>query len=91
MPNYNYRCCKCKQITELALPISTDPKKLLGCECGYTMRRVMRVPGAVKGFKTFAGDWFKKTYGHDVGEAYEDKARQTEDRKVLEREMNNEI
>jgi len=51
----------------------------------------MRAYGAVKGFKVFAGDWFKKKYGHDVGEAYDDKARQAEDKKVMERELKRQL
>jgi len=50
------------------LSISTDPKKLFPCECGYTMKRIIRTGASFKGFKTFAGDWFKKTYGYDFGE-----------------------
>lgn len=86
MPNYLYKCCECKEIVDLTLPISTDPKELFTCPCGYTMKRIMRAPGAFKGFKVYAGDWFKKTYGHDLRTPYEDKVRQQEDRKTLEKE-----
>lgn len=69
MPNYIYKCCKCKQKTKLNLPISTDPKKFFACRCGYTMHRtivVAQFPEKVG--KVWAGDWFQKTYGHDISE-----------------------
>lgn len=98
MPNYLYKCNRCEDIVDLAMPISTDPKQFWNHPghknvCLGLFYRIMRAPGAVKGFKVFAGDWFKKTYGHDLGETYEDKARQADDRKTLEREhrKNNEI
>lgn len=70
MPNYAYRCGKCKQITTKSLPISTDPRQAFACECGYLMKRII-VSGALfpeKVGKVWAGDWFKKTYGHDIDE-----------------------
>lgn len=76
MPGYHYKCCKCKGITKLELPISTDPKKFFGCECGYTMKRII-VAGAQfpeKVGRVWAGDWFKKTYGQDIGEAARERA-----------------
>ena len=89
MPGYSYKCGKCKQITMLELPISTDPDKRFGCECGYLMKRVIAVvpqfPKEVG--KVFAGDWFKKTYGSELGEGSENEATQAEDRKTLEREF----
>jgi hypothetical protein len=72
-----------------SLPMSTEPSKIFQCSScpnGEMSRRIIN-PGAIKGFKVFAGDWFKKEYGHDIGQAYEDKARQAEDRKTLEREF----
>jgi len=89
MPNYAYRCCECKNVTVLNLPISTNPKKTFACECGYTMKRVIKfipqMPENVN--KVFAGDWYKKEYGHDLGEGSLNKAQQAEDRKTLEREF----
>ncbi len=70
MPNYHYKCCKCAVIVKKKLPISTDPSMLVGCECGYTMKRII-VSGAQfpeKVGKVFAADWFKKQYGHELGE-----------------------
>lgn len=70
MPNYHYKCCECKEVVEVTLPISTDPKAPLSCECGYTMSRII-VAGAQfpeKVGKVWAGDWFKKTYGRDMSE-----------------------
>ncbi len=88
MPNYLYKCnnWKCNSISELTLPISTHPGQLFTCGCGHKKSRIMRPWGAVKGFKTFAGNWFKKTYGHDIGAAAEDKAQQKEDWDTLKRE-----
>jgi predicted nucleic acid-binding Zn ribbon protein len=78
MPNYAYKCCKCKSIVKKDLQISTDPKKIFPCECGYTMSRII-VPGALfpeKVGKVWAGDWFKKTYGHDISEAAKQKGQE---------------
>jgi len=86
MPNYTYRCCKCKQITILNLPISTDPKAIQACECGYTMRRIIASTPAFNGFKVWAGDWFKKTYGHDITEGAQRKAKE---RLEYEKELDN--
>lgn len=51
------------------MSINTDPSFPIQCErCNlFTMtRRVTR--GFFGGLKTYAGDWFKKQYGHDIGE-----------------------
>lgn len=85
MPNYHYRCCKCKQVAVLNLPISTDPSELQSCDCGYTMRRIIASTPAFKGFKVFAGDWFEKEYGHDMAEGA---AKRVEARKEYEKEVN---
>jgi len=71
MPNYDYRCGSCATVERLFLPISTDPAKPLVCEhCGDLAYRYMgsNKPSATNGLKTFAGDWFRKTYGHELGE-----------------------
>lgn len=91
MPNYLYKCTKCEDKIDITLPISSDPKQLLESPghkvyCDGLYKRIMRPFGSIKGLRVFAGEWFKKTYGHDMGEAYEDKARQKEDRETLERE-----
>ena len=68
MPNYRYKCCKCKQYKDFSLPISTDPARLMACGCGYSMKRVMiaaQIPNTVG--KVWAADWYKKTYGHELG------------------------
>lgn len=84
MPNYHYRCCECKNVTVLNLPISTDPKAIQECECGYTMKRIIASTPAVKGFKVWAGDWFEKEYGHDMAEGA---MRRVEERKQYEKEL----
>lgn len=69
MPNYKYKCCKCKKNKIFTLPISTDPKKMMSCDCGYIMKRaiiVSQFPEKVG--KVWADDWYKKTYGHGLGE-----------------------
>jgi hypothetical protein len=41
------------------------------CPCGdesCAIIRVISMPSKPMGFKVWAGDWFKKTYGHDMGE-----------------------
>lgn len=71
MPNYDYRCADCSTVKRLFLPISTDPSKPIVCEfCGQNSHRFMgsNKPSGTTGLKTFAGDWFKKTYGHELGE-----------------------
>jgi hypothetical protein len=40
------------------------------------MRRIIASKPAVHGFKVWAGDWFKKTYGHDLNEGAERKAKE---------------
>lgn len=92
MPKYLYKCNRCEDIVDVPLPISFDPKQFINFPghknvCLGLFWRIMRAPGAVKGFKTFAGDWFKKTYGQDIGAAYEDKARQKTDYETMKREL----
>lgn len=71
MPNYKYKCEKCGCVKAFILPISSDPKEPLECGlCGTkTMsRRIGRSEFPRKVGKVWAGDWFKKTYGHDIAE-----------------------
>ena len=67
MPGYSYKCGKCKHIVKLPLPMGTDPKKRFACQCGYLMKRIITPGASFKGFKVFAGDWVRKTYGYDIG------------------------
>jgi len=59
------------------LPISTEPSKLFPCfECKGEMKRII-VAGAQfpeQVGRVWAGDWFKKTYGHDIGAAARERA-----------------
>ena len=71
MPNYRYRGLICGEYYERFLPISSDPKEQFECSCGADVCdqiRVISKSGSFKGFKVWAGDWFKKTYGHDMGD-----------------------
>lgn len=69
MPNYSYKCPSCDSVEQHFLPISTDPGKKLQCSvCSGPTHRIITTMGEVKGLKVFAGDWFKKTYGHELGE-----------------------
>jgi len=73
MPNYSYKCCKSKLIHTIELPISFDPARTIPCECcngRYTMSRVIKLTAQFpeKVGKVWAGDWFRKTYGFDMGE-----------------------
>ena len=97
MPNYIYKCTECDHKVVIELAISYDPKVKFGCpNCNTasdkrTMTRRIGLATFPANCNTvFAGDWFKKTYGHDIGRGYEDKVRQAEDRKTLEREFKKE-
>jgi hypothetical protein len=70
VPNYNYKCSQCLVVDSMFLPMSTDPKQQFVCtKCGGLTNRICTMlPGGINGLKTFAGDWFKKTYGHELGE-----------------------
>jgi len=71
VPNYVYKCERCKAKYSLKLPMSHDAKILYNCEdsrCIGLCRRII-APGATFGMpKVRAGDWFKKTYGKELGE-----------------------
>ena len=78
MPNYAYKCCECEKVDLINLPISTDPKYLFLCDCGHNMHRII-ISGAQfpeKVGRVYAGDWFKKTYGHDIDEVAKGRAQE---------------
>jgi len=91
MPKYIYRCtfCDYKEVHEL--PISFDPKIKLHClDCNKEDKMTRRIgkPSFPKNCNMVrAGDWYKKTYGHELGAGSMEKAQQQEDRKTLEREF----
>lgn len=89
MPNYTYKCNKCEATHTVTLPMSTDPKQLRDCaECDGKCKRII-VSGAVVPKvvgKVWAGDWFKKTYGHDM---FEGADRMVSERRDYEREKKN--
>jgi len=91
MPTYKYKCQLCAFEQMVILPISSDPKAKRDCEdCNSedVMPRRIGKPQFPKTVgKVFAGDWYKKTYGEDIGAAYEERARQQESKKILEREF----
>jgi putative FmdB family regulatory protein len=70
MPNYKYYCPDCDVAAEKTLLISSDPKEKLQCgSCKkLTMERRISLPARPMGFKVWAGDWYKKTYGQEIGE-----------------------
>ena len=79
-------CCYAQMVQ---LKMSYDPSIKIFCpECDNTTptmtRRIIssEIPKAVG--KVFAGDWFKETYGTELGEACIDEATQQESRKSLE-------
>ncbi len=87
MPNYLYKCSNCKDIIDINLPMSFEPTEMIFNSghkkvCVGRFKRIMRKPGAVKGFKVFAGDWFKKEYGFDIGEKETTKAEFQRDVKL---------
>lgn len=91
MPNYHYRCDSCNRLSQIKLPISYDPKIKQACSsCDGLMTRIIKSKPRIKGFKVFAGDWFKKTYGHDIADGYKDSSRQKEDMDTLRRELGGE-
>lgn len=84
MPNYHYRCTECKEVTILNLSISTDPNEPRECQCSGDMKRIIASTPPAHGFKVWAGDWFAKEYGHDIGEGA---MKRVEARKEYEREL----
>jgi len=73
--------------------MSSDPEERLWCrECPnsveMTMTRRIGKPRIGKiSNKVYAGDWYKKQYGHELGEGSLEKAQQQEDMKTLEKEF----
>lgn len=87
MPNYKYVCNECNHSEMVSLPISTDPNKKL--KCSKCTKRSFKRRICISEFpnrvgRVWAGDWFKKTYGHEIGER--DKAYANEQAK-LDREV----
>lgn len=77
LPNYTFKCDECEDVVKKFLRLSSDPRELLDCGCGAKMRRIIvvsQIPSAVG--KVWAGDWFKKTYGHDIAEGTERKSKE---------------
>ena len=77
MPNYKYVCERCNDEKIHFLPISSDASIKFDCRfCASappfpteTMsRRIIKSQFPEKVGREWAGDWFKKTYGHDIGE-----------------------
>lgn len=98
MPKYTFHCSKCHKISVLDIRLSTyieNPDKIYKCDCGHTMRRAIKnshLPTVDSNImKEFAGDWFKKEYGHEIDEVAQDKAAQKRDRETLERELRKEL
>ena len=94
MPNYKYRCIKCDYEEKWDMPISTNPKLSLycpSCELDGTMTRRISVAQFPKEVgKVFAGDWYKKEYGHEIGSNADDKVQQKKDWETLKRESEKE-
>ena len=92
MPNFKYKCVDCKKEEVLTYPVGKNPNYEI-CSCGENMRTVIGITSTVltKSGRVFAGDWYKKTYGEDIAKGYEDKARQAESRKTLEKELRKQL
>lgn len=90
MPNYIYRCIECNHKYICQLPISFDPKIKLACRYShngteFTMTRRIGTPSFPSNCnKVFAGDWFKKTYGFEIGEKETTKAEFQKDARLAE-------
>jgi len=69
MPNYKYKCTECLESMLIDLPMSFDPKQKFSCSMclGEMTRRIITSVFPEKVGKVFAGDWFKKTYGSELG------------------------
>ena len=97
MPNYIYKCTECDFTKTIELSISFNPKKKLLCNmCSdehpdvrpypeFTMtRRIGKPSFPANCNKVFAGDWFKKTYGYDIGDRATTRAELQRDIKKAE-------
>lgn len=93
MPNYIFKCIRCHYRISVFRSISSDPSEKLWCpECNNSIEKTMtRRIGKPKigkiSNKVYAGDWYKKEYGHELGEGSLQKAQQQEDMKILEKEF----
>lgn len=94
MPSYIYKCTDCEHKEVIELPMSSNPNDRRWCKLcrepdeEKTMTRRIGVCSFPKNVgKVFAGDWYKKTYGQELGADAMDKSRQAEDKKTLEREF----
>jgi len=71
MPNYVYKCKKCKAKYNLSLPMGYNPTLQYACQddnCNGLCSRII-APGATFSIpKVRAAAWFKKTYGKELGE-----------------------
>lgn len=83
MPNYIYKCTECDHKEMVELPISSDPSEKRWCKMCHepdeesTMtRRIGRALFPEKVGRVWAGDWFKKTYGHDIDEVAKQRGRE---------------
>lgn len=89
MTNYRYKGTVCGDYFEhfvvgLKSP-DEDKNHDAYCSCGIevcTQIRVMSKPQQPMGFKVWAGDWHKKTYGREIGERdlkYADKQKKLDE------------
>lgn len=66
MPNYKYKCFKCKHEDVFTLPITTDPAQTFSClKCDSEMNRVFIKPLIGKSRETL-GKWFKEQTGKEL-------------------------
>ena len=75
MPKYRYKGLGCGKYYEVFSPkmLSLEEDEAHNSPCGCLVSACVRVrtiikPAPPQGFKEWAGDWFKKTYGHEMGE-----------------------
>lgn len=93
MPNHIYRCSKCEYQESrliLRLPSSDEldkPSKCNGCGAVSMERKPCLVSSSFGMPKERAGDWFKRTYGHDIGEKDEAKAEQQKSLSTMKKEL----
>ena len=93
MPNHIYRCTQCEyQESRLILGLPSEevldaPFKCNGCGALAMKRRPCLVSSSFGMPKERAGDWFKKTYGHDIGEKDEEKAEQQRNMDQVKRSL----
>lgn len=89
MPNYKYACNKrdCDYFCVMDLPISFDPKIKFQCDKCATPKSLSRRISASQVPRNttavYAGDWYKETYGEEIGQKDLEHADQ---QRALERE-----